>query len=68
LRGDGSGDGIMSAIDFTMDLKREANLLGDRVDITMARKFLPNKTYRAVRRSGTATSGPQPWPGIEVGG
>ncbi len=39
------GDGIMSAIDFTMDLKREADPKGDRVRITMSGKFLPYKTY-----------------------
>ncbi len=39
------GDGIMSAIDFKMDLKREANPLGDRVSIVMSGKFLPYKTY-----------------------
>jgi cyanate lyase len=39
------GDGIMSAIDFKMDLKREANANGDRVNIVMSGKFLPYKTY-----------------------
>ncbi len=39
------GDGIMSAIDFKMDLAREANPAGDRVSITMSGKFLPYKTY-----------------------
>ena len=39
------GDGIMSAIDFRMDLKRETNPAGDRVGITMSGKFLPYKTY-----------------------
>ncbi len=39
------GDGIMSAIDFKMDLKREANPAGDRVSITMSGKFLPYKVY-----------------------
>src|SRR5450755_1577411 len=39
------GDGIMSAIDFKMDLTREANLAGDRVSISMSGKFLPYKTY-----------------------
>jgi cyanate lyase len=39
------GDGIMSAIDFKMDLKREPNALGDRVSIVMSGKFLPYKTY-----------------------
>ncbi len=39
------GDGIMSAIDFRMDLQREANNAGDRVAITMSGKFLPYKQY-----------------------
>ena len=37
--------GIMSAIDFKMDLQREPNAAGDRVSITMSGKFLPYKTY-----------------------
>ena len=39
------GDGIMSAIDFNMDLKREPDPKGDRVRIVMSGKFLPYKTY-----------------------
>ena len=39
------GDGIMSAIDFKMDMKREPNPAGDRVNITMSGKFLPYKSY-----------------------
>ncbi|MGV8893912.1 MAG: cyanase [Burkholderiaceae bacterium] len=39
------GDGIMSAIDFKMDLQREPNPMGDRVSITMSGKFLPYKNY-----------------------
>ena len=39
------GDGIMSAIDFRMDLVREVDPKGDRVGITMSGKFLPYKTY-----------------------
>ena len=39
------GDGIMSAIDFHMDMKREPHEKGDRVSITMSGKFLPYKTY-----------------------
>ena len=39
------GDGIMSAIDFRMDLQREPDPKGDRVKITMSGKFLPYKTY-----------------------
>ena len=39
------GDGIMSAIDFKMDLKRESDPKGDRVSIVMSGKFLPYKTY-----------------------
>ena len=39
------GDGIMSAIDFRMDLRREPDPAGDRVGITMSGKFLSYKTY-----------------------
>ena len=39
------GDGIMSAIDFKMDLTREPHAAGDRVSIVMSGKFLPYKTY-----------------------
>jgi len=39
------GDGIMSAIDFKMDLTRETDPKGDRVRILMSGKFLPYKTY-----------------------
>ncbi len=39
------GDGIMSAIDFKMDLKRETDPNGDRVNIAMSGKFLPYKPY-----------------------
>lgn len=39
------GDGIMSAIDFRMDLTREPDPKGDRVQIVMSGKFLPYKTY-----------------------
>ena len=39
------GDGIMSAIDFSMDLSREPHEKGDRVKIVMSGKFLPYKSY-----------------------
>lgn len=39
------GDGIMSAIDFSMDLRREPDPKGDRVRIVMSGKFLPYKSY-----------------------
>jgi cyanate lyase len=39
------GDGIMSAIDFSMDVTREPDPKGDRVHIVMSGKFLPYKTY-----------------------
>jgi cyanate lyase len=39
------GDGIMSAIDFTMDIDKEANPAGDRVVINMNGKFLPYKAW-----------------------
>ena len=39
------GDGIMSAIDFNMEIEREPNPRGDRVKISMSGKFLPFKYY-----------------------
>ena len=39
------GDGIMSAIDFKLDLAREPDPKGDRVKITMSGKYLQYKTY-----------------------
>jgi cyanate lyase len=39
------GDGIMSAIDFSMHIDKEENPLGDRVVITMNGKFLPYKSW-----------------------
>lgn len=39
------GDGIMSAIDFTMDVEKEADPKGDRVKLTMSGKFLPYKKW-----------------------
>ena len=39
------GDGIMSAIDFSMNIQRENNPAGDRVNILLSGKFLPYKTF-----------------------
>lgn len=39
------GDGIMSAIDFSMDVTKEEDPKGDRVVITMNGKFLPYKSW-----------------------
>jgi len=39
------GDGIMSAIDFRMDLSREIDPAGDRVRIVMSGKYLGYKQY-----------------------
>lgn len=39
------GDGIMSAIDFSMDITREENPNGDRVNVVLSGKFLPYKSY-----------------------
>jgi cyanate lyase len=39
------GDGIMSAIDFTMDVEKEVDPKGDRVKLTMSGKFLPYKKW-----------------------
>ncbi len=42
------GDGIMSAIDFDMQMERLPDPKGDRVKITMSGKFLPFKYYGAT--------------------
>jgi cyanate lyase len=39
------GDGIMSAIDFTLDVDKEHDPKGDRVRVTMSGKFLPYKKW-----------------------
>jgi len=39
------GDGIMSAIDFSMDITREPDPKGDRVNVVLSGKFLPYKQY-----------------------
>jgi len=39
------GDGIMSAIDFTMHIDKEENPAGDRVVVKMNGKFLPYKSW-----------------------
>jgi cyanate lyase len=42
------GDGIMSAIDFDMQIERQPDPRGDRVRITMSGKFLLYKYYGAT--------------------
>ncbi len=39
------GDGIMSAIDFTLDIEKEEDPKGDRVKVIMSGKFLPYKKW-----------------------
>ncbi len=39
------GDGIMSAIDFSMNVERVADPKGDRVKVTLNGKFLPFRRY-----------------------
>lgn len=39
------GDGIMSAIDFTMEVEKEEDPAGDRVRIVMSGKYLPYKRW-----------------------
>lgn len=39
------GDGIMSAIDFTLDIRKEEDPKGDRVVVTYNGKFLPYKKW-----------------------
>jgi len=39
------GDGIMSAIDFSMEVEKEEDPKGDRVKVTMSGKYLPYKIW-----------------------
>ncbi len=39
------GDGIMSAIDFTLEVDKQEDPKGDRVVVTMNGKFLPYKKW-----------------------
>jgi len=39
------GDGIMSAIDFSMHIEKVPDPKGDRVKVTMNGKFLPYRTW-----------------------
>ncbi len=39
------GDGIMSAIDYSMDIQRQPDPKGDRVVVTLNGKFLPYKSW-----------------------
>ncbi len=39
------GDGIMSAIDFSIKVQKEEDPKGDRVNIVMSGKFLPYKKW-----------------------
>jgi cyanate lyase len=39
------GDGIMSAIDFKLEISREPDPKGDRVHVVMSGKYLPYKAY-----------------------
>ena len=39
------GDGIMSAIDFTLDIEKEEDPSGDRVKVIMSGKYLPYKIW-----------------------
>jgi cyanate lyase len=41
------GDGIMSAIDFDLEIDRLANPKGDRARLVMSGKFLPYKYHGA---------------------
>ena len=42
------GDGIMSAIDFDLQMERQPDPKGDRVKLSMSGKFLPYKYYGAT--------------------
>jgi cyanate lyase len=53
------GDGIMSAIDFSMDIKRKEDPNGDRVVIILNGKFLPYKTYCGGTKVSWQAGGPE---------
>ena len=40
-----AGDGIMSAIDFDMEIEKVPHEKGDRIKVTMSGKFLPYKSW-----------------------
>jgi cyanate lyase len=42
-------DGIMSAIDFSMDIVRTPDPKANRVNVVSSGKFLPLKTYGRLR-------------------
>ena len=54
------GDGIMSAIDFDLQIEREPNPKGDRVKLTMSGKFLPYKYYGVEQRRRPAHAAGRP--------
>ena len=64
------GDGIMSAIDFSMDLTREPDPKGDRVHIVMSGKFCRTRpTDRSCAdRARRCASPAQPGAGVRTGG
>lgn len=39
------GDGIMSAVDFTMDIQKTSSPAGNRVEVTLSGKFLPYRDF-----------------------
>lgn len=43
--GEKFGDGIMSAIDFSLDVEKQIDPKGDRVVVTLNGKFLPYKSW-----------------------
>ena len=63
------GDGIMSAIDFDLELDRLANPKGDRVRIVMSGKFLPYNIMapsRVCRNMGSRRSEGRPLSGCRT--
>ncbi len=42
------GGGILSAIDFSMDIVRQPDLKGDRVNVVLSGKFLSHKLIDVV--------------------
>jgi cyanase len=55
------GDGIMSAIDFSMNISREADPKGDRVKVIMSGKCLPYENLLSERRAPTPLPARHAW-------
>jgi cyanase len=61
------GDGIMSAIDVTLDIDKQEDPKGDRVVVTLNGKFLPYKSWSRLVRAVHSGRSAFAWPGFSSG-